>query len=105
MKFKMAKYTSPVPCYKYFLCPFIILCYNVQVNSRRLQGLKKLLVLLRSQGLDLEIDSIIGRYHPPPTQETFLDPITLLSLHKWKTITEDSSERLTRMLPDINKPE
>ena len=40
---------------------------HVQVNSRRLQGLKKLLVFLKSQGLDLEIDSIIGRYHPPPT--------------------------------------
>ena len=35
---------------------------HVQVNCRRLQGLKKLLVILRSQGLDLEIDSIIGRY-------------------------------------------
>ena len=37
---------------------------HVQVNSRRLQGLKK----LRSKGLDLEIDSIFGRYHPPPTK-------------------------------------
>ena len=56
---------------------------HVQVNSRRLQGLKKFLVILRSQGLDLEIDSIIGRsHHHPPTQETFLDPITLLSLHE-----------------------
>ena len=40
---------------------------HVQVNSRRLQGLKKLLVILRSQGLDQEIDSIIGRSHHPPT--------------------------------------
>ena len=42
---------------------------HVQVNSRKLQGLKKLLVILRSQGLDQEIDSIIGRshhHHPPP---------------------------------------
>ena len=40
---------------------------HVQVNSRRLQGLKKHLVILRSQGLDLEIDTIIGRshHHPP----------------------------------------
>ena len=45
----------------------IIVDLRVQVNSRRLQGLKKLLVFLKSQGLDLEIDSIIGRYHPPPT--------------------------------------
>ena len=36
---------------------------HVQVNSRSLQGLKKLLVILRSQGLDQEIDSIIGRSH------------------------------------------
>ena len=55
---------------------------HVQVNSRRLQGLKKFLVILKSQGLDLEIDSIIGRSHPPTTQQTFLDPITLLSLHE-----------------------
>ena len=33
---------------------------HVQVNSGRLQGLKKLLVILKSQGLDQEIDSIIG---------------------------------------------
>ena len=38
---------------------------HVQVNSRGLQGLKKLLVILRSQSLDLKIHSIIGRYHPP----------------------------------------
>ena len=55
---------------------------HVQVNSRRLQGLKKLLVILKSQGLDQEIDSIIGRYHPPTHHKTFLDPITLLSLHE-----------------------
>ena len=54
---------------------------HVQVNSRGLQGLKKLLVILRSQGL-LEIDSIISKYHPPTHQETFLDPRTLLSLHE-----------------------
>ena len=43
---------------------------HVQVNSRRLQGLKKHLVILRSQGLDLEIDTIIGRshHHPWPKQ-------------------------------------
>ena len=64
---------------------------HVQVNSRRLQGLKKLLVILKSQGLDQEIDSIIGRYHPPTHHKTFLDLITV-----------DSSERLTRMLLDIN---
>ena len=56
--------------------------HHVQVNSRRLQGLKELLVILKSQGLDLEIDSIIGRYHPPTHHKTFLDPITLLSLHE-----------------------
>ena len=33
-----------------------------QVNSRKLQGIKKLLVILKSQGLDLQIDSIIGIY-------------------------------------------
>ena len=38
-----------------------------QVNSRKLQGIKKLLVILKSQGLDLQIDSIIGIYHHPPT--------------------------------------
>ena len=33
---------------------------------------KKLLVILRSQGLDLEIDSTIGRYHyHPPTRKLF----------------------------------
>ena len=55
---------------------------HVQVNSRRLQGLKKQLVILWSQGLDQEIDSIIGRYHHhhPHTHTTFLDPITQLSL-------------------------
>ena len=37
---------------------------HVQVNSRGLQGLKKLLVILRSQGLDLKIDSIIGTVDP-----------------------------------------
>ena len=44
---------------------------HVQVNSRRLQGLKKLLVILKSKGLDVEIDSIIGRYHHHPYN--FLD--------------------------------
>ena len=56
-------------------------------------------------GLDLEIDSIIGRshHHPPPTQETFWREITLISPRERN---HNHTGKITDTFKkDIDKPE